>query len=126
VIQHNRHPVAEPPTIVDHRPDHPEKNAAELWTAWRRLEREARHSFRLAMFLCAVATLGGSALLCLFFLAEERLQNLILGFAIASGALLSLVVAVVVMVLANRKLRQMARLRDARRRLAREMTGAGP
>jgi hypothetical protein len=99
-------------------------NVAELWSECQRLEREARQSLRLAMILCAVATLGGGALLGLFFLAEEKLEeNLPLGFVIAGGALLSLVGAIVVMVLANRKLRRMADVRDARRQIAREMTG---
>ena len=99
-------------------------NAAELWREVERLRDEARHAHQAAMGLGVIAMIGGMALLGFFFLAPSKLvHNMTVGFTVACLAVGSQVGAWVLMLVASRKMKRLAKLRETRRQLAREIMG---
>ena len=99
-------------------------NASELWREVERLRSEARHAHEAAMWLGMIGMIGGVALLSFFFFAPSKLaQNVTVGFTVACLAIVSQIGAWVLMWVANRKTRRLAKLRETRRQLARELTG---
>jgi hypothetical protein len=99
-------------------------NASDLWTEVQRLHREARHAHELATSLGTIGMIGGSTLLGFFFFAPSKLaQSMTVGFTLACLSVVSQVGAWALMLVANRKMKRMSKLRDTRRQLAREMMG---
>ena len=99
-------------------------NASELWREVERLKSEARTAHELAMGLGLISMIGGVALLSFFFFAPSKLtQNVTVGFTVACLAVVSQIGAWVLMLVANRKTKRLAMLRETRRQLARELTG---
>jgi protein-S-isoprenylcysteine O-methyltransferase Ste14 len=99
-------------------------NASELWREVERLRSEARHAHEAAMWLGMIGMIGGIALLGFFFFAPSKLaQSMTVGFTVAFLAVGSQVGAWVLMLVASRKMKRLAKLRETRRQLAREIMG---